>query len=110
MKKFENLYIEDAIESAQKAIRYLNNVSYEEFMSGDEMVRDAILRCVEIVGEALKNIDKEMRDQNPQIPWRSAIGMRDKVIHDYGWVEWRTVYNTVKDDYPKLIAMLSELV
>lgn len=74
----------------------------------------AVIRCLEIIGEAVKNLPHELRRSYPQIPWGAIAGMRDKLIHDYPHVDLQRVYETVQRDLTPLETtvqkMLSDLV
>ena len=62
----------------------------------------AVLRSLEVMGEAVKQLSTELRTQHPDVPWREIAGMRDKLIHDYIGVNLSRVWRTVKEDLPRL--------
>ncbi len=64
------------------------------------MMRDAVVRNLEIIGEATKRLSQELRAESPQIPWRRIAGLRDIVIHQYDFVDYNEVWNVVEDDLP----------
>lgn len=70
------------MEAANRAISYTSDIEYENFLH-DTKTQDAVIRNIEIIGEAIKNITEEFRNKNSEIPWKSIAGMRDKLIHDY---------------------------
>ncbi len=70
---------------------------YENFL-----VQDGVIRQLEVIGEAVKNLSKEIREENPHIPWKDIAGMRDKLIHHYFGVDIDKVWNTVQDEIPAL--------
>jgi len=84
MSRDYRLYLEDILEAAEKIERYLEGVSFQEF-SGDSMRVDAVLRNLEIIGEATKNIPLEVRERQSAIEWRKIAGLRDIVIHEVFW-------------------------
>ena len=83
------------------ALEFLEGTSYEGFAQDTKTVY-AVIRALEIIGEAVKNIPDEIRREYPDIPWRSMAGMRDKVIHEYFGVRLERVWETVKRDIPRL--------
>jgi len=82
MKKDVGVFVEHVMESIEKIEEYMGGVSKEEFL-GDSRTQDAVMRRLEIMGEAVKNIPSEFRDEYPKIPWKQIAGMRDVLIHEY---------------------------
>ncbi|MCS7164255.1 MAG: DUF86 domain-containing protein [Thermodesulfovibrio sp.] len=95
------LYIKDIIEYMERAQKYLENLNFEEFLS-DNKTCDAVIRCIEVIGEAAKKIPDELRKKYTSIPWRDIAGMRDRLIHGYFTVDLEAVWLVVKEDIPKL--------
>jgi len=78
-------YLEDILQYAGKAIRFLEETPALDDLKEDERTLLAVVRALEVVGEAVKRIPKDFRDRYARIPWRGMTGMRDKVIHEYFW-------------------------
>jgi len=101
MKKEILVYVEDVLESISKIEEYTKGISGEEFYGNTEL-QDAVLRRLEIIGEAVKNVPQEFRDKYPAIPWKKIAGMRDVLIHEYAGVIMERVWNVVIGDLPEL--------
>lgn len=84
-----------------KAEKFIGGMSYEEFLL-DERTNYAVIKCIEIIGEAVKQIPKSLRRKYSEIPWKDMAGMRDKVIHIYFGVKMDQVWLSVKEDIPRL--------
>ena len=87
---------------------YTEGVSEEEFYENTQ-IQDAVIRRLEIVGEAIKNIPADFREQYPDVPWRKIAGMRDVLIHGYAGVNLLRVWRVVIDDLPDLKERFQEM-
>jgi len=94
-------YIEDVIEAMNDAMSFVEGMEYDDFLKDRKTVY-AVIRAIEIIGEAVKKIPELVKNRYPQIPWREMAGMRDKLIHEYFGVNLRAVWDTVKQDIPSL--------
>lgn len=89
------------LEATKQIKRYIDKISYEEFEK-DNLRQDGVIRQIEILGEAANQISENLKEEYPEIPWKNVAGMRNKLIHGYFEVDLETVWNTVKNDLPKL--------
>jgi len=76
----------------------------------DEVMKRAVLRSLEVIGEAAKNISADFRKQHPTIEWKSVAGLRDKLIHGYFGVKWEIVWDVVQNRLPALKSELEKMV
>ena len=100
---------EDMRIHAERARQFLGTRSLEEFLA-DEMVQAAVIRCVEVIGEAARLISNDTRKRAPEIPWPLITGMRNVLAHDYGAVDIDKVYEVVTENLPELLAQLTGLI
>ncbi len=101
MKKEIRVFLEDIKESADRIEEYSQGMSKAHFME-DIRTQDAIIRRLEIVGEAVKNIPEDFKSKYPNIPWKQIAGMRDVLIHGYFGVNLERVWAVVERDLPEL--------
>jgi uncharacterized protein with HEPN domain len=92
-----SVYIEDILDSIAKIEQYTKGVNEQEFLTNTQL-QDAVLRRLEIIGEAVKNIPQPFRDRYPHIPWKKIAGLRDVLIHEYFGVNMRRAWKLAKED------------
>ena len=92
-------YLEDILDAMAKAESFVQGMSFDQFATDDKTVF-AVIRALEIVGEAARRIPDSFRSRHPHVPWRLMAGTRDKLIHDYSGVDLRVVWKTVHEDIP----------
>jgi uncharacterized protein with HEPN domain len=109
MKRAYTDYLRDILDATEKAERFLADVSEEQFKANDEKVF-AVVRALEIVGEAARAIPDDVRARYPTIPWREVAGTRDKLIHTYFVVDLKRVWETVKRDLPALREVVAKML
>ncbi|GHT61609.1 DUF86 domain-containing protein [Bacteroidia bacterium] len=93
--------LEHILDAIDKALEFTENVSFEYYKT-NTILRFAVVKCVEIIGEASYKLTNEFREQNPEIEWRDIISMRHILVHGYYQTEDKIVWNTVKNYLPKL--------
>ncbi len=93
--------IEDVFISMKKILSYVSNMSYENFLE-DEKTQDAVIRNIEIIGEAAKLISSEIKTKYKNIPWKMITGTRDRLIHSYFGINVDIIWEIATIDIPKL--------
>ncbi len=109
MPRDEAALLLDMLESARDAVSFAERLEYADFVK-DRRSQLAILKAVEIVGEAASRVSVDTREANSAIPWREITGMRNRLVHAYFGIDLRQVWDTVRDDIPSLIHELEPLV
>ncbi|MCZ7383614.1 MAG: DUF86 domain-containing protein [Candidatus Methanoperedens sp.] len=102
-------YMLDILEAAKLAIDYIGDKTREEFF-GDLQCQDAVIRRLEIIGEAARRISEETQVAYPDLPWSDMVGMRNIMIHEYDDVDLVIVWETVNNDLPPLIDALEKIL
>jgi len=95
-------YLRDIIENAERAERFLRDTPSLEALRQDDRTSYAVVRTLEIIGEAAKHIPESVRSRYTDLHWRGMTGMRDKVVHGYFGVDLEVVWRTVHEELPPL--------
>ena len=104
------LYLEDILRAAQSIEEYLLGVHSFDNFCADKMRVDAVLRNLEIVGEASKRVPSEIKEKYPAVEWRKIAGLRDIVAHKYFGVDLEIVWDVVQNRFPSLRALISQIL
>jgi len=102
-------FTEDILDAMEKAEAMLSDVDFEEFEE-DYQLNFAVVRALEIIGEATKRLPEYVREQYSEIPWKDMAGMRDRIIHGYDAVNLRIVWDTVKKRIPGIKPKIQQLL
>jgi len=110
MKKQEYIdYFYDILNSILEIEDFVKGLDYGNFKSDRKTIL-AVIRDIEVIGEAAKNISRVIRKKYPQVPWKDIVGMRDKLIHEYFGVDLDILWETIKQDLPQLKTDISKII
>jgi len=108
-EKSPKVHLEDILTSVSRIEEYTNDLSFENF-NKDQKTIDAVIRNLEIVGEAARNIPEEFSERHGNLPWREMMSMRNKVIHEYFGVDISILWQTIKEDLSNLKIQIKNLL
>lgn len=103
------LYIEDILESIKKIEGYIKTIKEKDFYRNTQL-QDAVLRRLEIIGEAVKNVPSDFRNKYSEVPWKKMAGLRDILIHEYFGVNIKRVWIVINKDLPELKDKISKIL
>jgi len=101
----DEAYLLDMLLAARKAIKFVEGIGKNDF-DDNEVIQNAVMRPLEIIGEAAAGISSKFRKAHPNIPWKEMVGLRNRLIHEYFRVEYDAVWDTIQKDLPALIEPL----
>ena len=102
-------FIDDIKINIDKIEKFVKGVDFEAFKK-DDKTNYAVVRCLEIIGEASKHIPDEIREKYPEIPWRKTAGMRDKISHFYWGIDLKIVWDVIQYDIQELKKSINEVI
>jgi uncharacterized protein with HEPN domain len=109
IKRYSEDYLKDIEEAIRLAIEFTQGMDFDSFCQDTKTIF-AVTRAIQIVGEAVKKIPDNIRQQHPQIPWKDVAKMRDKVTHQYFAVKLDVVWDTVQQDFPLLQTLIVDIL
>lgn len=109
MKKDPKIFLRHILESIAEIEKYTEGVSESKFLKSNQ-IQDAVIRRLEIIGEAAKNIPEYIKGKHDYIPWKKITGSRDVLIHSYFEVDIKSVWDTIIKDLPKLKEQVSKIL
>ena len=102
-------FINDIVDSVHAIEEFVRGMTFEDFAS-DRKTIYAVIRGIEVMGEAAKKIPEAVRSEHPAVPWKQMAGIRDKLIHEYFGVELEVLWKTIQEDLPSLKTAIEDLV
>ena len=109
MKKDNKVYLKDMLGATEKILEYCENCDYEKFAK-TELIQDAVIRNLEILGEAATNLSDEFIEEHPKLPVKKARGMRNLLIHHYDFVDVDEVWQVIEKDLLPLQKKLEKIL
>ena len=107
--KDDKYYAQKALNNILAIEKYVLDISYDQFISDDELIDAVMFRFIQLV-ENIKNISDEFKEQNSNIPWRDIIGFRNGIVHEYGNTDYVIVYETAVNDLKDLKIVFEKLL
>jgi len=108
MKRMYTLFLKDILEAMERIERFMGGTTLDAFVQ-DELLTSAVIRQLEIIGEATKNLPAAVRKRYPDVPWSSMARMRDRLSHGYWTVDYEIVWKVIKEEIPALKPRLQEI-
>ncbi len=102
-------YLQDICDALNKCLIFVEGMEFDQFVK-DEKTLFAVIRALEVAGEASKNIPDEFRDRYPEIPWKEMAGMRDILIHQYFGIDHLVIWKTIQEDIRKILPIFEKMV
>lgn len=102
-------YLNDILEMIEDIGNFTEGISHTE-LERDKKTLYAVIRCLEVLGEAVKKIPNYIRKEYPEIPWQEIAGMRDRLIHEYFGVDIETIWDTIQEDLSPLKETVTNII
>lgn len=100
-------YLWDMLKAARSIRKFMGGIEYAAFLK-DEMRSLAVERAFEVIGEAARSLSEEFRGSHPEVPWRQIIGLRNAIAHEYGDIDYESLYQVAIARIPGLVAILEK--
>jgi uncharacterized protein with HEPN domain len=102
-------YVEDIVTAIADIEQFVKGMEFKEF-SKDKKTVFAVVRAIEIIGEAARQIPEPLKNNHTEVPWKEMMGIRNKIAHEYFGVDVEVIWNTVKENIPELKPLISKML
>ncbi len=102
-------FVQDIIDSINDVENFIGRMDFEEFIKDKKTVY-SVVRAIEIIGEATKNIPGQIKKKYPEVTWKKMAGMRDRLVHEYFGIDLEILWGTAKEDVPQLRVPFSKVL
>lgn len=109
MKKDDSVYLRHILDAIERIELYTTGVSFDEFVD-TPIVQDGVVRQLEIVGEASRNLSPEFKAEHAQVSWAGIVGMRNRIVHAYFDLDLNAVWDAVKEELPNLKSYVEDFL
>lgn len=109
MKRTNKHHFRDMLEHAKFSIEFSKNITFESFKN-DPKTAFAIVRTLEVIGEASNRVPDELKEKYSNLPWHKIRGLRNRIVHNYDDIDYEIVWNIVKIELPKLIQQIEAII
>ena len=108
-KRIDQVYLGDMLDAARRVESKVARKTIHDFRA-DDTIQLAVVHLIQIIGEAASRVSSELREAHSDIPWNGVIGMRHRLVHDYGNINYEIVWSVAVDEMPKLIAAIERIL
>jgi len=109
LKRNYGLYLKDILECIDRIEEFIAGMDFDQFVE-DDKTTSAVIRKIEVIGEATKNLPTELRDKYPEVPWTDMARMRDKIIHFYFGVDHEIIWRVAKERLPEIRPLIERIL
>ncbi|MFA5422979.1 MAG: DUF86 domain-containing protein [Phycisphaerae bacterium] len=107
-KRPVDLLLEDIIEAIERIRQYIKGLPFEKFLD-DRKTIDAVVRNMEIIGEAANRLPEEFRQNHPEVEWYKVIGLRHRIVHEYFGIDIQIIWQILQKDLPELLQKITQM-
>jgi len=108
-KRIDLVYLGDMLDAARRVAAKVDGKTIGDFQTDDNL-QLAVVHLIQVIGEAASRVSAAIREENSTLPWDAVIGMRNRLVHDYGNVDYSIVWRVAVEEIPKLISVLAQIV